>query len=36
MIMHDDGHTNVIGFDALEDIGKMTEKNRDFKKIILM
>ena len=32
MIIHDDGHTNVIGFDALEDIGKMTEKNRGFGK----
>jgi type I restriction enzyme M protein len=32
MIIHDDGHTNVIGFDALEDVGKMTEKNRGFEK----
>jgi type I restriction enzyme M protein len=32
MIIHDDGHTNVIGFDALEDIGKMSEKNRGFAK----
>lgn len=32
MIIHDDGHTNVIGFDALEDVGKMTEKNRGFDK----
>lgn len=32
MIIHDDGHTNVIGFDALEDIDKMTEKNRGFEK----
>jgi len=32
MIIHDDGHTNVIGFDALEDIEKMTEKNRGFEK----
>lgn len=32
MIIHDDGHTNVIGFDALEDIGKMTVKNRGFAK----
>ena len=32
MIIHDDGHTNVIGFDALEDINKMTEKNRGFEK----
>lgn len=32
MIIHDGGHTNVIGFDALEDVGKMTEKNRGFEK----
>lgn len=32
MIIHDDGHTNVIGFDALEDIEKMTDKNRGFAK----
>ncbi len=32
MIIHDDGHTNVIGFDALEDINKMTSKNRGFMK----
>jgi len=32
MIIHDDGHTNVIGFDALEDVDKMTEKNRGFEK----
>ncbi len=32
MIIHDDGHTNVIGFDALEDVAKMTEKNRGFEK----
>lgn len=32
MIIHDDGHTNVIGFDALEDVDKMTEKNRGFVK----
>ncbi|OQB71654.1 MAG: putative type I restriction enzymeP M protein [candidate division TA06 bacterium ADurb.Bin131] len=32
MIIHDDGHTNVICFDALEDVGKMTEKNRGFAK----
>ncbi len=30
MIIHDDGHTNVIGFDALEDIEKMNGKNRGF------
>lgn len=32
MIIHDDGHTNVIGFDALEDIAKMTVKNTGFAK----
>ncbi|KKR73062.1 MAG: N-6 DNA methylase [Candidatus Nomurabacteria bacterium GW2011_GWA1_40_8] len=32
MIIHDDGHTNVIGFDALEDVNKMSEKNRGFAK----
>jgi len=33
MIIHDDGHTNVIGgFDALDDIGKMSVKNPNFKK----
>ncbi|KKU91370.1 MAG: N-6 DNA methylase [Microgenomates group bacterium GW2011_GWA1_48_10] len=32
MIIHDDGHTNVIGFDALDNIEKMTEKNRGFGK----
>ncbi|MFH1745322.1 MAG: N-6 DNA methylase [bacterium] len=32
MIIHDDGHTNVIGFDALEDVDKMSEKNRGFAK----
>ena len=32
MIIHDDGHTNVIGFDALEDVAKMTDKNRGFGK----
>lgn len=30
MILHDDGHTNVIGFDALEDVDKITDKNRGF------
>jgi type I restriction enzyme M protein len=30
MIIHDDGHTNIIGFDALEDIEKMNKKNRGF------
>jgi type I restriction enzyme M protein len=32
MIIHDDGHTNVIGFDALENIEKMNEKNPGFGK----
>ena len=31
MIVHDDGHTNVISFDALDDIAKMTEHNKSFK-----
>jgi len=30
MIIHDDGHTNVIGFDALEDIDEMNRKNPGF------
>ena len=30
MIVHDDGHTNVISFDALDSIDKMHEKNRGF------
>ena len=30
MIIHDDGHTNVIGDDALNDIEKMTAKNPGF------
>jgi len=32
MIIHDDGHTNIIGFDALEDIDKMNRKNSSFDK----
>jgi len=32
MIIHDDGHTNVIGFDALDDIEKMNKRNRGFMK----
>ncbi len=32
MIIHDDGHTNVIGHDALNDIEKMTAKNPGFAK----
>lgn len=30
MIVHDDGHTNVISFDALDSIDKMHEKNQGF------
>ena len=32
MIIHDDGHTNVIGHDALEDFGHFKEINKKFKK----
>ena len=32
MIVHDDGHTNVISFDALDSIDKMHAKNRGFAK----
>ena len=32
MIVHDDGHTNVISFDALDSIDKMNAKNHGFKK----
>jgi type I restriction enzyme M protein len=31
MIVHDDGHTNVISFDALDNIDKMTSHNKGFK-----
>lgn len=31
MIVHDDGHTNVISYDALEDVKKMTEQHTEFK-----
>ncbi len=31
MIVHDDGHTNVISHDALESIEKMHDHNRGFK-----
>ena len=31
MIIHDDGHTNVIATDGLEPIEKMHERNRGFK-----
>lgn len=30
MIVHDDGHTNVISYDALDSIEKMHEHNRGF------
>jgi type I restriction enzyme M protein len=30
MILHDDGHTNVIGWDALEKIEKLTAHNKGF------
>ena len=30
MIVHDDGHTNVISFDALDSIDKMHQHNRGF------
>jgi type I restriction enzyme M protein len=32
MIVHDDGHTNVISFDALDNIDKIAEHNRGFAK----
>lgn len=32
MIVHDDGHTNVISHDALDSIDKMNSHNRGFKK----
>jgi len=32
MIIHDDGHTNVIGEDALEDFAKIQEINQKFEK----
>jgi len=32
MIVHDDGHTNVISFDALDSIAKMHDHNRNFGK----
>lgn len=32
MILHDDGHTNVIGADALNRIDRLTESNPGFKK----
>lgn len=30
MIIHDDGHTNVIGFDALEDVAKNDQDKPRF------
>ena len=32
MIIHDDGHSNVIGNDALIDFGKLYDQNRGFEK----
>ena len=32
MIVHDDGHTNVISFDALDNVDKMTSHNKGFAK----
>ncbi len=32
MIIHDDGHTNIIGADALDGIEKISETNRGFSK----
>ncbi|MPM06969.1 hypothetical protein SDC9_53273 [bioreactor metagenome] len=32
MIVHDDGHTNVISYDALDSIDKMHDHNRGFEK----
>ncbi len=32
MIIHDDGHTNVIAFDALERFEKIKNQHKDFKK----
>lgn len=31
MIVHDDGHTNVISYDALEDVKKITAQHTEFK-----
>lgn len=31
MIIHDDGHTNVIGHDALDGLDKMQKLNNEFK-----
>lgn len=32
MIVHDDGHTNIISFDALDNIEKMNDHSRGFAK----
>ena len=32
MILHDDGHSNVIGSDALINFDKLYDQNRGFKK----
>ncbi|MFO0082268.1 MAG: restriction endonuclease subunit M, partial [Phycisphaerales bacterium] len=32
MIIHDDGHTNISGYDALESFDRLKEANRDLKK----
>jgi type I restriction enzyme M protein len=34
MIVHDDGHTNVIGYDALEPLSALAKKNALFAKIV--
>ncbi len=34
MIVHDDGHTNVIGSDALEPLAAISRKNHDFATIV--
>lgn len=36
MIVHDDGHTNVISYDALESIDKIAAHNPGFQKISLI
>jgi type I restriction enzyme M protein len=32
MILHDDGHTNIVGFDALENLGEIWKQNPRVKK----
>ena len=34
MIVHDDGHTNVMGHDALEPLGAIALKNHAFAKVM--